>query len=326
MTYKQIKVYSIAIIFTASQRVWAESAASTVQVSKQAQKTPIERGMAPQAQSLNGSATQSKGKNSSASTIATVVGAGLMVTGGIWATAAASGGPTTAWKYTVAAALFAMGTIAFQQASNNKKSAQGSADTSAKTASGMSWGNLGENMGGDPLADPAIRAMIDVDKVKASMEQAKKMGIDGKSPVKINGKDYKPSDFSSAESMAAAGLPKDLISSAMGTAAKLEKEAMKRLGEKTQVAAGYEEGGGVAAQAVTASQYNSSGDDASSVLGHGRVARDPASVSVAGLTKNFNGDPIGVSADSIFQMMTRRYKLKERQNSFIDGATVNLQK
>ena len=35
------------------------------------------------------------------------------------------------------------------------------------------------------------------------------------------------------------------------------------------------------------------------------------------MTKNFNGEPIGVSADSLFDMMNRRYSLKANQETFI---------
>ena len=45
------------------------------------------------------------------------------------------------------------------------------------------------------------------------------------------------------------------------------------------------------------------------------IERDPAALS-AGLSKNFNGEPIGVSNDSIFMMMNRRYGLKDQQGFF----------
>lgn len=61
--------------------------------------------------------------------------------------------------------------------------------------------------------------------------------------------------------------------------------------------------------------YDSESDSSvKAELGQGLLARKPAQVN--GLTKNFNGDPIGVSGDSIFGMMSRRYKLKSNQKSF----------
>lgn len=44
-------------------------------------------------------------------------------------------------------------------------------------------------------------------------------------------------------------------------------------------------------------------------------ARTPANVE--GLTKNFNGEPIGVAQDSLFSMIQRRYELHETRGSFI---------
>jgi hypothetical protein len=38
---------------------------------------------------------------------------------------------------------------------------------------------------------------------------------------------------------------------------------------------------------------------------------------VAGLSTNYNGEPIGVASDSIFEMIKRRYETKDKENSFI---------
>lgn len=55
------------------------------------------------------------------------------------------------------------------------------------------------------------------------------------------------------------------------------------------------------------------GDEVSGSGLKGRL-RKPAQVT--GLTKKFNGDPIGVSGDDIFGMMKRRYILKSNQKTF----------
>lgn len=44
-----------------------------------------------------------------------------------------------------------------------------------------------------------------------------------------------------------------------------------------------------------------------------------ASSVVAGLSTNYRGEPIGVASDDIFQMISRRYRLKDQQDSFISG-------
>lgn len=64
----------------------------------------------------------------------------------------------------------------------------------------------------------------------------------------------------------------------------------------------------------------------------GGLSRTPASTLVAGLTSKYKGENIGVAADDIFMMVTRRYQLKHQQDSFITpehpekGALVNAPK
>jgi hypothetical protein len=45
------------------------------------------------------------------------------------------------------------------------------------------------------------------------------------------------------------------------------------------------------------------------------INRDPAQV--AGMKKSFNGEPIGVSGDSLFNMIDRRYELHDKNGSFL---------
>jgi len=54
------------------------------------------------------------------------------------------------------------------------------------------------------------------------------------------------------------------------------------------------------------------GSEAGQKLG---VDRDPAQV--AGMSKDFNGNPIGVSQDSLFKMIDRRYELHNKNGSFL---------
>ncbi|MGE5086544.1 MAG: hypothetical protein ACM3MG_09610 [Bacillota bacterium] len=135
-----------------------------------------------------------------------------------------------------------------------------------------------------------------------------------------DGKTYNVSDMTSPAAMQAAGIPKAAIDAAMETYAKIEKKAMEKLKIGAQTAAnGFEEGssgsGGIGS--------GDSGEGGMPVAGVGTrglgtgnlTTRDPSSLA-AGMSKNYNGEPIGVAADSIFLMMTRRYKVKESQDSF----------
>jgi hypothetical protein len=45
------------------------------------------------------------------------------------------------------------------------------------------------------------------------------------------------------------------------------------------------------------------------------INRDPAQV--AGMKKDYNGSPIGVAADSLFDMVDRRYQLHQQNGSFL---------
>ena len=51
----------------------------------------------------------------------------------------------------------------------------------------------------------------------------------------------------------------------------------------------------------------------------GFSARSPADVQTKGLSKMFNGEPIGVAGDDIFQIMNRRYLAYDRQNEFLSS-------
>jgi hypothetical protein len=65
---------------------------------------------------------------------------------------------------------------------------------------------------------------------------------------------------------------------------------------------------------------------AAAAAGNGNLDKDAAAdaakkaraiASAEGLSKDFNGELIGVSGDDIFKMMNRRYRLKTDQDSFL---------
>lgn len=172
--------------------------------------------------------------------------------------------------------------------------------------------------------------------ITASNDATKKLQKDGilsadkKTITTPDGKSYKVADMTSAAAMQAAGIPKASIDSAMEALAKMEKKAMEKLKIGSQTAAnGYEEGGGGGGGS---SGVSGEGDPGMTVAGAGvgagvdknALARDPSSL--AGMSKNYNGEPIGVAADSIFLMMNRRYKVKESQDSFFGINDILLKK
>lgn len=148
-----------------------------------------------------------------------------------------------------------------------------------------------------------------------------------------DGKTYKASDFSSAASMAAAGIPKGAILGAVDAYDQVHKKAISKV-EKMKLGAltasnGYAEGGGGGGMGagVGSEDPGAAGGAYGGAGGGGAglgINRDPSAL--AGMQKNYNGEPIGVAADSIFLMMTRRYKVKESQESFYTDAELALQK
>ncbi len=337
--YKQIIVYTVSLMLTFPHMVLAGSGASTVQINQASQETsPQQRGATSDAgaSSVNSAAGKSKDRNVVAGLVSGTVGLAMLGLGAYFMVMAAScvdpaGGAACKPPLIAQGAMFlGMGAMAVNQSATNLTTAKASGGTANQTSSASSapsWGSGVENLGSDLLANPDARAVLDVDKAKEGLAAAKKLGFDGKRPVKINGKEFKASDFSSAESMLAAGLPKDLVGKVMAAVAKLEKDATKKLAARMPVGGFAEDSGGGAASASIAGAKGFDANTGASIGGAPRpLARDPASVNIAGLTKNFNGEAIGVAADSIFSMMTRRYKLKEKQNSFIEEVPVNLHK
>ncbi len=127
-----------------------------------------------------------------------------------------------------------------------------------------------------------------------------------------DGKKYDTKGMGSSAGMVSNGIPKNIADAAMAKADKESKEAERRFGAYT-AATGFSEGGGGSG----ASGAGSGEEGIGAVLpGAGAGTRDPASSPFAGLSKNYNGEQIGVAQDNIFNMMTRRYKLKDKQDMF----------
>lgn len=214
----------------------------------------------------------------------------------------------------------AMGALSLAQGKEH-----GSAASSAGLTSGLTDGLGNPYATGNYDVDRALDGDTAFKSLKDNLAKAQKEGwlnIDTGKITTPDGKTYNVEDFKSPESMAKAGIPQGAINSAMDYAAKVSKEVedkAKKIGAMT-AANGYAEGGG-SGGGGSGSGYASSDDEDGGQFGslagknaNGLLNRDPAQV--AGMQKNYNGDPIGVAGDSIFLMMNRRYKVKESQDSF----------
>lgn len=140
-----------------------------------------------------------------------------------------------------------------------------------------------------------------------------------------DGQTHNLSDFSSAGAMAAAGFSPEDINTAMKKAKELEAKYVTKYKANEL---GFEGGGGGAGSSLGDSSAYDSAAAFGGRSGLGVSADDmrmPAH-QMAGMQKDFNGDPIGVSADSIFIMMNRRYDVKKKQDSFFEEHQVKNRK
>lgn len=304
-------------------------------------------------QAVYQSATNAKNQNQSGQIISTLISTGLKIKGGLLIKSDCKlKKPGPGPMCPVGIALVAASEVFKKQAKNNAASGavarstmgqstawdtSGGGDVTAYQPSAFDKKALAGNLTDDDLLnDPYIRKAMDVEAYKAAVADLEaKSGIDLKDPnatIKIDGKDVKVSSLKDAESLKNAGLASSAgaFDSALASIkADAERRTAKALGSAgaQKTAGGFDEGGGARVQSGTTSTADQV-IPSSEPLAKESSPRDPASL-VSGLTKDFNGDPIGVSSDFIFGMMTRRYKLKEKQNSFIErnlGAGPSLQK
>jgi hypothetical protein len=155
----------------------------------------------------------------------------------------------------------------------------------------------------------------------ASGQSPYKVNPDGSITNLKNGKTYTADNFKDAASMTAAGMsPAD---------ANFAANMMKGLGsgnldpKKDLSIANADSGFGGAGFGDDAAAKAAA---AAAAAGNGNLDKDAAAdaakkaraiASAEGLSKDFNGELIGVSGDDIFKMMNRRYRLKTDQDSFL---------
>ncbi|MFS4459058.1 hypothetical protein [Bdellovibrio sp. HCB2-146] len=273
---------------------------------------------------VNDSANKAGDANSKGQMMSMLVGTALTVAG--TSMVSSSNPPTVA----AGVVLLGMGILSFMQGGAHGKTA-GTAGLTSNQSDG--YNDLYETGGG--ISDPTIAKETQVG--QNTLKNLEKSGVYNPKTgtLKVGGKTYKTSDFASKEAMAAAGFPSGLIDGAYAyaekAAARAEAKVSKvKLGAMTE-ANGYADagggsGGGSASTASATDPYAGGMGGAGMGAGSGMGGHDRDPSSLAGMQKNYNGEPIGVSADSIFLMMTRRYKVKESQESFYSDSDLALKK
>lgn len=292
--------------------------------------------------SVKDGSDKSKSGNGFAQAVNMITGGAQVVMGGYMIKTGMAPCPTVAGCNVP---MIAMGVMTVSMGLTNL--AQGQDHGGAASSAGVTgfqtdgFGGLtgtGSGSGSGNSDDPYVKTALGDSNYKAIGSTLKTLEAQGvynpkTGEFKVGDKTYKGSDFSSASAMAAAGMPKGMIDGAMAANAEAERKALAKL-EKVKIGAatasnGYEEGGGGGGAGVSG-DGSGSDDGSSAYAGGGRglgktgLERDPSSL--AGMSKNYNGEPIGVAADSIFLMMSRRYKVKESQESFFGPADLALQK
>ncbi len=227
----------------------------------------------------------------------------------------------------MAPSFLAMGMANLAQAKADGKTAGQASGTVGMT-------DINYNGGYDPnavnklLNDPELKPGYDFGNAMTNADPSKGMSWDSKTGIvtTASGKTYKPSDFNSPGAMAAAGMSKGMIDSIMGMEKKIQDDAMKKLDKmglnKTSVASEEEGGGGGGSGGFNGGSSSETNPYAAAGSGGSKLGIDRDPAQVAGMQKDYNGEPIGVAGDSIFKMMTRRYKVKEGQSTFLDDAAL----
>lgn len=272
----------------------------------------------PQGNSVKGASSDASKRNMGGAVVAQVASMGFMMAAmKKWGECSQQNYPACAQ----AAALTGFSVVAGMQSGSNA-SAGGSASDTSYSVDGYGFNS---NSKSTDTAAEKIMGAEDYKSAQAAMNALKSpkgyMGakLENGKLTTPDGKSYNISDFSSPAAMAKAGFSDEDIKGAMGKAKRLEAEALKKL--PSALAALSEEegpGGGTATATPTAAIPNLPSEMEHSAGGSSLESTEHIERNLAGLSKNYNGDPIGVSQNNIFQMMTQRYRLKEKQDSFVN--------
>lgn len=273
-------------------------------------------------QSVSDSAGTTSSANKSAATIAYIEAAGLFATSAFEASRCSGSDPSAC---AIAAVTAAMGILSVEQGNANNaaagdagttdgESSIGTSDTSSSTTTGTST----TTTSGDDATTQAYQA------AKSAQQALNTAGVatTSTSATAPDGTTANTSSVGSQAALAGSGLPQSVIDAAMQAVTNAEKAAEA----KVKMSAGLEDGGGGGGSGGPQGPSDDDGKDKLKKIAKAPVVpkRDPAQM--AGLQKNYNGEPIGVAQDDIFLMMSRRYKLKDSQDTFLHENEIMLRK
>lgn len=251
--------------------------------------------------SQNAAARGSQANNNSAGNTANQIGSQLLASGMSKLPSCCGAVPPTCCPIAIMEII--MGLMGLAQGGANKGAAANHGQNAAQNAASsnpyaMTSTDGAPGAGGDAAAFAAIAA-------------AKKNGVKynpktGQFTLP-NGTTMGPSSVS-REGALGAGVSAAEFDKTMAKIAEMEKKAAAAEAKLASPEAGFEGGGG------GGSTSYASTEEAAPSYGAG-IPREPTSV--AGMSRNFNGDMIGVAGDNIFTMMARRYRQMDSKDSFL---------
>lgn len=265
-----------------------------------------------QSVALQAAGNSNKGRNLANAAIG-VTTAGVIAT--CWASA------NSACKYFVAGLAASMGVRMFMS---------GASDTSYQTAKGVTTTDDPYNPGTTSNTTPSAKpdtSYTQEPEWKNAQQVIKKLTNNGwKVDVPTgnittpSGKTYNASVSNSADSMKASGASDSTIKSYQSAMAKIPLIAAEKA-KSLDGGAGSLADESVGSGAVPATSAVGVGEGQNAIgsqlyaKNNSGIGRDPAQV--AGMAKDFNGSKIGVAADSLFEMIDRRYNLHQKAGSFL---------
>lgn len=319
---------NLVILLLSSLLVSVASVGKTSSASNSDAKPTISSSSASNS-NINENSDKAQSQNKKSQGISQIIGVANMGLGAMYAAECSSQNYGACAQ---AALHFVMGAMSFQQAGANGKAAGQAGLTVYDTSSTNPFGDAGTEINHldpnvDSTKDKNLSALVDTKKLNEIKRDLMGPGIGG---VKMDskgiittpdGKTYDSNQLTDKAAMAKAGFSDSAIDAALAANSAFEKAAIKKMGGADTVGIGaataengFSDGGGGGAKYGSASSM-----DQRSGGGYADKSRNPANTNkIAGLTKNFNGERIGVAAENIFNMMTRRYKTKEKQDAFFD--------
>lgn len=267
-------------------------------------------------QALDKNSGETKNNSQKGQSTAKVIQVATM---GVAVVSAAQCGPWNPAACGMAAAMFLMSS----QAGKSSNSFGYAADHAAGNECTYSANTIGTCSSSNPYTAALSPGVINEGKLREDTAKVRESLSKGGFTVDVDsGKIKGPNgemDVSNPASLEA-GLGSDAYAKMVSQLKDIEKDAKAKVDQIKIGVASVENGGGGMGMIAPADGYGQDGaEGGGAYAAKNTVERNP---SAAGLTKNFNGEPIGVAADSIFAMMSRRYQLKNTQKTFFNGNEV----